>query len=81
MKRSGPFLHSDAVVIRWTLGTSSCIYSRTGSYSGSTTDGYRLAIADKLGNLRINVSKDESLTRLLDNFRKFTTKSHRGISF
>ena len=34
----------------------------------STIDGYRSAIADKLGNLPINIGKDENLTRLLDNF-------------
>ena len=33
-----------------------------------TIDGYRSAIADKLGNVPINVSKDENLTRLLDSF-------------
>ena len=32
----------------------------------STIVGYRSAIADSLGNLPINVSKDENLTRLLD---------------
>ena len=31
-----------------------------------TIDGYRSAIADKLGNSSINVSKDENLTHLLD---------------
>ena len=30
----------------------------------STIDGYRSAIADKLGNLTLNISKDENLTRL-----------------
>ena len=34
----------------------------------STIDGYRSAVADSLGNLPINVSKDENLTRLLDSF-------------
>ena len=34
----------------------------------STIDGYRSAIADKLGNSTINISKDENLTRLLDSF-------------
>ena len=34
----------------------------------STIDGYRSAIADKLGNSPINISKDENLTRLLDSF-------------
>ena len=36
----------------------------------STTDGYRSAIADKLGNSTINVSKDENLTHLLDSFQE-----------
>ena len=35
-----------------------------------TIDGYRSAIADKLGNATINVSKDENLTRLLDSFHR-----------
>ena len=34
----------------------------------STIDGYRTAIADKMGNDKINISKDENLTRLLDSF-------------
>ena len=37
----------------------------------STIDGYRSSIADSLGNLPINVSKDENLTRLLDSFDLF----------
>ena len=37
-----------------------------------TTDGYRSAIADKLGNVPIYVSKDENLTRLLDSFHRQT---------
>ena len=36
----------------------------------STIDGYRSAIADKLGNSSTNISKDESLTRLLDSFHR-----------
>ena len=36
----------------------------------STIDGYRSAIADKLGNSTTNVSKDENLTRLLDSFHR-----------
>ena len=46
----------------------------------STIDGHRLAIADKLGNSPINVSKDKNLTRLLDNFHRDRPKGHRGIS-
>ena len=38
----------------------------------STIDGYRSAIADKLGNTSINVGKDNNLTRLLDSFPSFT---------
>ena len=34
----------------------------------STIDGYRSAIADRLGNSPININKDENLTLLLDNF-------------
>ena len=35
-----------------------------------TIDGYRSAIADKLGNSTININKDENLTRLLDSFHR-----------
>ena len=41
--------------------------------------GYRSAIADKLGNSTINVSKDENLTRLLDSFHRDRPKGSRGI--
>ena len=40
----------------------------------STIEGYRLAIADKLGNASFNVSKDENLTCLLDR-----PKGRRGV--
>ena len=36
----------------------------------STIDGYRTAIADKIRNDKINISKDENLTHLLDSFHK-----------
>ena len=45
----------------------------------STIDGYRTAIANKLGNLPFNISKDENLTRLLDSFRRDRPKGRRGI--
>ena len=45
----------------------------------STIDGYRSAIADKLGNLTLNISKDENLTRLLDRFHRDRPKGRRGI--
>ena len=44
-----------------------------------TIDGYRTAIADKLGNFPINVSKDENLTCLLDSFHRDRPKGRRGI--
>ena len=47
----------------------------------STIDGYRSAIADKLGNSTINVSKDENLTRLLDSFHRDRPKGRRGIPY
>ena len=45
----------------------------------NTIDGYRSAIADKLGNVPINISKDENLTRLLDSFHRDRPKGRRGI--
>ena len=45
----------------------------------STIDGYRSAIADKLGNSPINVSKDENLTHLLDSFHRDRPKGRMGI--
>ena len=43
----------------------------------STIDGYRSAIADKLGNSPINVSKVENLTRLLDSVHRDRPKGRR----
>ena len=45
----------------------------------STIDGYRTAIADKLGNSSGEISKDENLTPLLDSFHRDRPKGHRGI--
>ena len=45
----------------------------------SIIDGYRSAIADKLGNSPINVSKEETLTRLLDSFHRTRPNGQRGI--
>ena len=45
----------------------------------STIDGYRSAIANKLGNSPINISKDENLTRLLDSFHRDRPKGRREI--
>ena len=44
-----------------------------------TIDGYRSAIADKLGNSPTNISTDENLTRLLDSFHRDRPKGRRGI--
>ena len=45
----------------------------------STIEGYRSAIADKLGNASLNVCKDENLTRLLDSFNRDRPKGRRGV--
>ena len=73
---SGPFLHSDVSFIRWTSGhppvksvADFLMYLfQDRKLQPSTIDGYRSAIADRLGNSPINISKDESVTHLLDCF-------------
>ena len=45
----------------------------------STIDVYRSAIADKLGNTTVNISKDDNLTRLLESFHRDRPKGRRGI--
>ena len=45
----------------------------------STIDGYRSAIADKLGNTTVNISKDNNLTRLLESFHRDRPRGRRGI--
>ena len=45
----------------------------------STIEGYRTAIADKVGNSRTNISKDENLSRLLDSFHRDKPKGRRGV--
>ena len=45
----------------------------------STIEGYRTAIADKVGSSRINISKDENLSRLLDSFHRDKPKGRRGV--
>ena len=47
----------------------------------STKDGYRSAIADKMGNSPITVSKDKNLTLLLDSCLRDKRKGHRGIPY
>ena len=45
----------------------------------STIEGYRTAIGDMVGNDKLNISKDENLTQLLDSFHKDKPKGRRGI--
>ena len=45
----------------------------------STIDDYRSAIADKLGNTQVNISKNDNLTRLLESFHRDRPKGRRGI--
>ena len=46
----------------------------------SIIEGYRTAIADMVGNDRLNISKDENLTRLLDSFHWDKPKGRRGVA-
>ena len=45
----------------------------------STIEGYRTAIADMVGNDRINNSTNDNLTRLLDSFHRDRPKGRRGV--
>ena len=45
----------------------------------STIDGYRSAIADKVGNFTVNISKNENLNRLPDSFHRDRPKGHWGV--
>ena len=45
----------------------------------STIDGYRSAIADKVGNFTVNISKNENLNRLLDSFHRDRPKGRQGV--
>ena len=44
-----------------------------------TTDGYRSAISDKLGNVALHISKDENLNWLLDSFHRDRPKGCTGL--
>ena len=87
MRQSGPFLQSGAALISWTSGhpplksiADLLMYLfQDRKLQPSTIDGYRSALADKLGNSPINISKDENLTRLLDSFHRDRPKGRRGI--
>ena len=45
----------------------------------STIEGYRTAIANMVGNDKLNIIADENLTRLLDSFHRDKPKGRRGI--
>ena len=64
---------------KWAIFTKWCITNQDRKLQPSTIDGYISAIADKLGNSHINISKDENLTRLLDSFHRDRPKGRRGI--
>ena len=75
MRQVVPFT-SDVSLLRWTSGPPPVKsvadflmdLFQDRKLQPSTIDGYRSAIADKLGNSPINISKNENLTRLLDSF-------------
>ena len=46
----------------------------------STIDGYRMAISDKIENNRVNISKDENITCLLERLHRDRPKGCRGIN-
>ena len=70
--------------VKWTIFTKWCLSNKVDLFQDrrlqpSTIDVYRSAIADKLGNSSINISKDENLTHLLDSFHRDRPKDRRGI--
>ena len=82
--QSGPFLSDGVRQIRWTSGLPQIadfllFLFQEKHLQPSTIDGYRTAIADKIGNEQVNISKDENLTRLLDSFHRDKPKGRRGI--
>ena len=86
MRQSGPFLQSGASLIRWlgappvtSIADFLLYLFQDRKLQPSTIDGYRSAIADKLGNSSLNISKDENLTRLLDSLHRDRPKGWRGI--
>ena len=80
MRQSGPFLQVDfrAPPLKPIADFLLHLFQDRKLQPG-TIDGYRSAIADKLGNSTINVSKDENLTRLLGSFHRDRPKGRRSI--
>ena len=56
-----------------------CRFSSARNLQPSTIEGYRTAIADMVGNDKLNISTDENLTRLLDSFHRDRPKRRRGV--
>ena len=87
MKQSGQYLQNGARVIRWTSGLQSIksiVYFLLYPFQDrklkrSMIDGYKSAIANKLENSPINVTKRENHTHLLCSFHRDKPKGHRGI--
>ena len=79
MRQKGPFLQNGASLIRWSVADFLMYLFEDKKLQPSTIDGYRSAIADKLGNATVNISKDDNLTRLLESFHRDRPKGRRGI--
>ena len=85
MRQSRPFLKSGASLIRFRSPPVKSVADflmylfEVKNLQPSTIDGYRSAIADKLGDTTFNISKDGNLTRLLDSFHRDRPKGRRGV--
>ena len=84
--QSGPFLLSGVTHMRWTSGHPLNQIAdflldlfKERNLQPSTIEGSRTAIADMVGNVELNISKDENLTRLLDSFHRDKPKGRRGV--
>ena len=79
--QSGPFLSNGVKQVRWLRSSS---IKQTADFllylfqeknlQPSTIDDYRTAIADKIGNDSLNMSKDENLYMLLGSFHQDRSK-------
>ena len=86
MNRSGPYL-SNGASHKVDFGSPSLnqvaefllFLFKEKNLQPSTIDGYRTAIADKIGCDKVNFGKDENLTRLLDSFHRDKPKGLRGV--
>ena len=84
-KSSGPFSSNGANQMSWWLPSIKQIADfllhlfKERKMQPSTIEGYRMAIADMVGNDKLNISKDENLTRLLDSFHRDKPKGRQGV--